>query len=67
MLSQWQSMTDDKTVRRNTVQDVKEVNSQSLATQDKRGEHLVSVTPAIEKASELLADDMKSYPRKTNL
>ena len=48
----------DKTVRNDTVQDLKEFNSQSLATQAKKGEQLVSMMPAIKKAFNLLGDDI---------
>ena len=41
-----QITANDKTVRSDTVQDLKEFNSQSLATQAKKGEHLVSMIPA---------------------
>ena len=48
----------DKTVRNDTVQDLKEFNSQSLATQAKKGEQLVSMMPAIKEAFNLLGDDV---------
>ena len=38
-----------KTVRSNTIQDSKELNSQSLATPAKKGEQSVSLMPAIKK------------------
>ena len=53
-----QIISNDKTVRNDTVQDLKEFNSQSLATQSKKGEQLVSMMPAIEKAFNLLGDDI---------
>ena len=40
-------IANDKTVRKDTVQDLKEFNNQSLATQAKKGEQLVSMMPAI--------------------
>ena len=49
---------NDKTVRNDTVQDLKEFNSQSLATQAKRGEQLVNMMPAIKKAFDLMGDDI---------
>ena len=52
-----QTISNDKTVRNDTVQDLKEFNSQSLATQAKKGEQLVSMMPAIKKAFNLLGDD----------
>ena len=53
-----QIISNDKTVRNDTVQDLREFNSQSLATQAKKGEHLVSMMPAIKKAFNLLGDDI---------
>ena len=53
-----QIISSDKTVRNDTVQDLKEFNSQSLATQAKKGEQLVSMMPAIEKAFDLMGDDI---------
>ena len=42
-----QIVSTDKTVRSTTVNDLKDFNNQSLATQVKKGEQLVSVMPAI--------------------
>ena len=53
-----QIIPNDKTVRNDTVQDLKEFNSQSLATQAKKGDQLVSMMPAIKKAFNLLGDDI---------
>ena len=47
----------DKTVRIDTIEDLKDFNSQSLTTQAKKGEQLVSMMPAIKKAFNLLGDD----------
>ena len=44
-----QNISTDKTVRDDTVNDLKEFNSQSLTTQAKKGEQLVSMMPAIKK------------------
>ena len=52
-----QLIAEDKTVRSDTVQDLKEYNNKSLATQAKKGEQLVSMMPAIRKAFNLLGDD----------
>ena len=52
-----QSMSHDKTVRTDTIQDLKEFNSQSLTTQAKKGEQLVFMVPAIKKAFNLMGDD----------
>ena len=45
-----QIISNDKTVRNDTVQDLKEFNSQSLSTQAEKGEQLVSMMPAIKNA-----------------
>ena len=53
-----QIISNDRTVRNDTIQDLKEFNSQSLSTQAKKGEQLVSMMPAIKKAFNLLGDDI---------
>ena len=45
-----QLITNDKTVRNDTVQDLKELHSQSLITPAKKIEQLVSMMPAIKKS-----------------
>ena len=44
-----QVISNDKTVRSITVQDLKDCNTQSLGTQAKKGEQLVPMMPAIKK------------------
>ena len=53
-----QIFANDKTVRIDTVQDLKQFSNQSLATQARKGEQLVSMMPAIKNAFNLLADDI---------
>ena len=53
-----QIISNDKSVKSDTVQDLKEFNQQSLTTQAKIGEQLVSMMPAIKKAFNLLGDDI---------
>ena len=53
-----QIISNDKTVRNDTVQDLKEFNQQSLTTRGKKGEHLVSMMPAIKNAFNHLGDDI---------
>ena len=53
-----QLSSNDKTVRNDTKQDLKDFNQQSLTTQAKKGEQLVSMMPAIKKAFNLLGDDI---------
>ena len=51
-------ISNDKTVRNDTIQDLKEFNSQSLSTQAKKGEQFVSMMLAIKKAFNLMGDDI---------
>ena len=53
-----QIISNNKTVRNDTIQDLKDFNQQSLTTQAKKGEQLVSMMPAIKKAFNLLGDDI---------
>ena len=53
-----QIISNDKSVRSNSLQDLKDFNSQSLATQAKRGEQPLSMMPATEKPLDLMADDL---------
>ena len=53
-----QIFATDETVRNDTVQDLVEFNNQSLATQEKKGEQLVSMMPAYEKDFNLMGDDI---------
>ena len=53
-----QIISSDQTVRNDTIEDLKEFNSQSLSTKAKRGEDLVTMMPAIKKAFNLLGDDI---------
>ena len=42
-----QISSNDKSVRNDTIEDLKEFNSQSLSTRAKKGEQLVAMMPAI--------------------
>ena len=53
-----QISSNDRTVRNDTIQDLKDFNQQSLTTKAKKGEQLVSMMPAIKKAFNLLGDDI---------
>ena len=53
-----QISSNDKTVRNDIIQDLKDFNQQSLTTQAKKGEQLVSMMPAIKKAFDVLGDDI---------
>ena len=53
-----QIISNDKTVRNDTIQDLKEFDQQSLTFQTKKGEQLVSMMPVIKKAFILLGDDI---------
>ena len=53
-----QFIFNHKSVRSDTQQDLKEFNSESLATQAERGEHFVSMMPATKKTFNLMGDDI---------
>ena len=53
-----QIISNDKTVRSDTVQDFNDINSQSLTTQAKKGEQMVCMIPAIKEAFDLMGDDI---------
>ena len=61
-----QIISNDKTVRNDTIQDLNEFNQQSLTTQAKKGEQLVSMMPAIKKAFNLLGDDIVELSTKND-
>ena len=51
-----QIISTDQTVRNNTIEDLKEFNSQSLSTRAKKGEQLVSMMPSNKKVFDLMGD-----------
>ena len=53
-----QLSSNDKTVKNDTIQDLKQFNQQSLTTQAKKGEQLTAMMPAIKKAFNVLGDDI---------
>ena len=53
-----QIISKDKTGRNDTVQDLKDSNSQSLTTHAKKGLQLFSMMPANKKSFNLLGDDI---------
>ena len=53
-----QIISNDNTVRNDTIRDLKEFNQQSLSTQAKKGEQLVSMMPAIKEAFTLIGNDI---------
>ena len=59
-----QILSADKTVKSDTIQDLKEFNSQSSSTQSKKGEQLVSMMPAIKKDFNILGDDIVELSRE---
>ena len=61
-----QIISADKTVRNDTIQDLKEFNQQSLATQANKGEQLVSMMPAIKKAFDWMGDDIVDLSTETD-
>ena len=61
-----QLSSNDKTVRNDTIQDLRDFNQQSLATQATKGEKLVSMMPAIKKAFNLMGDDIIELSTKND-
>ena len=61
-----QIISNDKTVRIDNIEDLKEFNSQSLTTQAKKREQIVSMMPAIKKAFNLLGDDIVELSTKND-
>ena len=61
-----QIISNDKLVRNDIIQVIKEFNSQSLSTQAKKGEQLVSMMPAIKKAFNLMGDDIVELSTKND-
>ena len=64
-----QIVSIDKTVRSDTIQDLRDFNSQSLSTQAKKGEQFVSVMPARKNfpligSNESLKNEIGSYDEK---
>ena len=56
-----QIISNDQRVRRRTVQNLKDFNSQGLSTQDKKREQLVSIIYAIKKAFDLMRNDFVEF------
>ena len=59
-----QIISNDKVVRTNTVQGLNDLNSQSLLTQAQKGEKVVSMISAIERAFDLMDDDIVELSTK---
>ena len=53
-----QIISNDQTVRSDAIQDLKDFNCQSPATQAKKSGKIISMMPAIKKALDLLGDDI---------
>ena len=51
-----QVISTDKSIRNDTIQNLKDFNNQSLTTQAKKGLQIVSMMPAIKKSFTLLGD-----------
>ena len=60
-----QIISNDKTVRNDTIQDLKEFNNHFLTTPANKGEQLVSMMPAIKKAFNLMGDDLVDLSTET--
>ena len=61
-----QIISNDKKVKNDTIQDLKEISSQSLSTQAKKGKQLVSMMPAIKKAFNLMGVDRVELSTKND-
>ena len=59
-----QIISYDKTVRSDTIQGLKEFNSQTFSTQAKKGEQLFSLMPAIKKTFNLMGVDIVELSTK---
>ena len=59
-----QIISNDETVRNNTVQDLKDLKSQPLATQARKGEQIFSLMPDFKKAFDLLGDHIVELSTK---
>ena len=53
-----QIISNDKTVKNDTIQDLREFKSQSLSTRAGKREQLASIIPAIKKTFDLMRDDI---------
>ena len=62
-----QIISNDKTVRSDTIEDLKQFNLQSLTTQAKKGEQLVSMMSAVKKAFNLMGDDIELHTENERL
>ena len=62
-----QIISIDQTVRSNTVQDLKDNNSHSLATQTKKGEQLVYMVPAFKRTFDLMVSDIVEVSTKNEI
>ena len=61
-----QIIATGKTVRSDTVHDLKEFNNQCLATQAKKSEQLISLMPANKKPLIVLGDDIVELSTETD-
>ena len=59
-----QIFSHDETVRNDTIQDIKELNSQSLTTLAKKGEQLVLMLPAIKEAFNSMGNNIVDLSTK---
>ena len=62
-----QIIPNDKSVRNDTIQDLKEFNQQSLSTQAEKGEKLTAMMPAIKKAFNVLGDDIIEFSTENDV
>ena len=60
-------ISTDELVRNDTLQDLKDFNQRSLSTQAQKGEQLTAMMPAIEKAFNVLGDDIIELSTENDL
>ena len=61
-----QIIANVKTVRNDTVKDLREFNNEHLASQAKKREQIFSMMPAIKKAFNLMVDDIVELSTKND-
>ena len=60
-----QIISNDKTLKSDTIQDLKDIKCKSLTTQAEKGKQLVSMMPAVKKAFDLMGDDIEQLSTET--
>ena len=61
-----QTISNGKTLRSDTIQDLNDFNSRSLTTQATKGEQLISLMPDTNKAFDLMGEDIIELSTKND-